>query len=135
MRGHYTGHTFSTPAADAHVSEVRVKLNVIRDVVRRWRLVVVDDSIVRGTTCRARIASLREQGARQVHLRVSAAPIRQPCYCGVDFQHPGELIAAEREADKVAEPIGADRLACFTGDYPVPAEKGMGKHALEPRRR
>ncbi|MFO8008721.1 MAG: amidophosphoribosyltransferase [Candidatus Brocadiia bacterium] len=156
VRNHYIGRTFISPAADARVNSVRIKLNVIRDVVRGRRLVVVDDSIVRGTTCRARVASLKEAGAREVHLRISAPPIRHPCYYGIDFQHADELIAAEHSVGEIAEFIGVDSLAyqtveglvralpgpaedyclaCFEGDYPVAAEEGMDKHALESRRR
>ncbi len=152
VRNHYVGRTFIMPAAGARGGEVKVKLNVISDAVAGRRLIVVDDSIVRGTTCRARVASLREAGAKEVHLRISSPPIRHPCYYGIDFQHADELIAAERSVEEIGEFIGVDSLgyqtveglvdalpepadqyclACFTEDYPVPVEEGMGKHALE----
>ncbi len=154
VRNHYVGRTFITPGPEARVSGVKVKLNVIRDVVRGRRLVVVDDSIVRGTTCRSRIASLREAGAREVHLRVSAPPIAHPCFYGIDFQHAAELVASERTVDSSCEFVGADSLgyqtvegllsalpgqaadhclACFTGEYPEPVEEGMDKHSMEAR--
>ena len=154
VRNHYVGRTFITPGADVRTSGVKIKLNVVRDVVRDRRVVVVDDSIVRGTTSRARIASLREAGAREVHLRISAPPIRRPCYYGIDFQHVEELIASGHSVDEIARFVGVDSLGyqtvegllaalpgsgkdyclgCFTGDYPVDAEPEMGKHSLEQR--
>jgi amidophosphoribosyltransferase len=156
VRNHYIGRTFITPAAEARSSDVRIKLNVIRDVVRGKRLVVVDDSIVRGTTCRARVATLREAGADEVHLRISAPPIRHPCYYGIDFQHTDELIAADQSVEEIRQFVNVDSLgyqtveglvaalpgaanryclACFTGEYPVVPEEEMGKLALESRDR
>jgi len=155
VRNHYIGRTFITPVAETRASDVRIKLNVVRDVVKDKRLVVVDDSIVRGTTCRARIESLRAAGAEEVHLRISAPPIRRPCYYGIDFQHADELIAADHSIDEIAGFVGADSLgyqtidglisavpgvgadyccACFTGEYPVEITEPMDKHALEARR-
>ncbi len=154
VRNHYVGRTFITPVEHARISSVRIKLNVIREAVRGKRLVVVDDSIVRGTTCKARIASLREAGAAEVHLRISAPPIRHPCYYGIDFQHAEELIAARRSVEEIRDFVGADTLgyqsveglvdalpggeddyclACFGGGYPVEAEEGMDKRSLEKR--
>ncbi len=156
VRNHYIGRTFITPAEEARASSVRIKLNVVRDVVRGKRLVVVDDSIVRGTTSRARMATLREAGAREVHLRVSAPPIRRPCFYGIDFQHPDELIARDHSVEEIARFIGVDTLgyqsieglidavpggpedyccACFTGEYPVELTEAMAKDDLEPGRR
>ena len=155
VRNHYVGRTFITPGHDLRTSSVRIKLNVVRDVVRGKRVVVVDDSIVRGTTSRARMASLREAGAREVHLRISAPPIRCPCYYGIDFQHADELIAADHSVEEICRFVGVDSLgyqtvegllsavpgggdgyccACFTGCYPVEAEEGMDKHSLERQR-
>ena len=152
VRNHYVGRTFITPSAESRVSSVRIKLNVVRDVVAGKRIIVVDDSLVRGTTSKARMASLREAGAREIHLRISAPPIRCPCYYGIDFQHADELIAADSTVEEIAAFIGVDSLAyqtmdglraavpgsgddycyaCFTGRYPVPVEEGIGKHALE----
>lgn len=152
VRNHYIGRTFITPAEESRVSDVKIKLNVIRDVVKGKRIVVVDDSIVRGTTCRERVATLRDAGAEEIHLRISAPPIVHPCYYGIDFQHTDELIAASKSVDEIADFIGVDSLgyqtidglvdslpggreeyclACFSGDYPVAAEDGIGKHALE----
>jgi amidophosphoribosyltransferase len=155
VRNHYVGRTFITPSAESRRSDVKIKLNVVREVVKGRRLVVVDDSIVRGTTSRARIASLRDAGAREIHLRISAPPIRCPCHYGIDFQSPDELIAAGHSVEEIAQFIGVDSLgyqtvegmleavpgdgadyccACFTGQYPVRVEQGMGKHALERQR-
>jgi amidophosphoribosyltransferase len=156
VRNHYVGRTFITPAEESRTSSVRIKLNVLRDVVEGKRIVVVDDSIVRGTTSRARMASLREAGAREVHLRISAPPIRCPCYYGIDFQHSDELIAAEHSIEEIRKFVGVDSLgyqtidglvnalpgcgtdyclACFSGDYPVEAEADMDKHSFERRGR
>ncbi|MHC5035373.1 MAG: amidophosphoribosyltransferase, partial [Planctomycetota bacterium] len=150
------GRTFITPAEESRASGVRIKLNVVRDVVKGKRLVVVDDSIVRGTTSRARIATLREAGASEVHMRISAPPIRRPCYYGIDFQHVDELIARDHSIEDIGRFIGVDSLgyqtieglvdavpgeggdyccACFTGDYPVEVEAAMDKYDLEPGRR
>ncbi|NLW51639.1 MAG: amidophosphoribosyltransferase [Candidatus Brocadiaceae bacterium] len=155
VRNHYVGRTFIAPSTAARVNGVKIKLNAVREVVRGRRVVVVDDSIVRGTTSKARMASLREAGAREIHLRISAPPIRFPCHYGIDFQSADELIAASRSPEEIAEFIGVDSLgyqtidgmmaavggdgagycrACFTGEYPVPPEQGMGKHALQRQR-
>jgi amidophosphoribosyltransferase len=155
VRNHYVGRTFIMPGHDLRASGVRIKLNVVRDVVRGKRVVVVDDSIVRGTTSRARMATLRDAGAREVHLRISAPPIRCPCYYGIDFQHADELIAADHSVEEIRRFVGVDSLgyqtvegllsavpgggdgyccACFTGGYPVEAEEGMDKHSLERQR-
>jgi len=155
VRNHYVGRTFIAPTPESRLSDVKIKLNVVRDVVKGRRLVVVDDSIVRGTTSKARMASLREAEAREIHLRISAPPIRCPCHYGIDFQSPDELIAAGHSVEEIAEFIGVDSLgyqtidglmaavpgdgadycrACFTGQYPVQVEQGMGKHALERQR-
>jgi amidophosphoribosyltransferase len=153
VRNHYVGRTFISPATKGRASSVRIKLNVVRDVVEGKRLVVVDDSVVRGTTCKARIASLRAAGAREVHLRISAPPIRCPCFYGIDFQHTEELIASDHSIQQIAEFVEADSLgyqtiegltaalpgkaedyclACFTGAYPDTVEKAMDKFDLEP---
>ena len=154
VRNHYVGRTFITPAKESRDSEVKIKLNVVRDIVEGKRVVVVDDSIVRGTTCRARIHSLRQAGATEVHLRISAPPIRFPCFYGIDFPHADELIAAEKSVEDIRQFLGVDSLgyqtiegliasvpgskdsyclACFTGEYPVEVKENMDKHAMEPQ--
>ncbi len=148
----YVGRTFITPARRERSRRVELKLNVVREVVNGKRLVVVDDSIVRGTTCRARLNMLREMGARELHMRVSAPPIINPCFFGVDFPTHGELIAAHKSVDEIREFLDVDSLnyqtcegllaavngerneycmACFTGEYPIKITDKMDKHAFE----
>jgi len=152
IRNHYVGRTFIMPPETSRSSGVKVKLNVVRDVVAGKRVVVVDDSIVRGTTSRARIDAIKAAGAKEVHMRISAPPIRFPCFYGIDFPTPGELIASERSVQEVCEFIGVDSLgyqtieglvaavpgsredyclACFTGEYPVEVTEDMDKRAME----
>ncbi len=154
IRNHYVGRTFIMPAGDTRSSEVKIKLNVIRDVVEGKRVVVVDDSIVRGTTCKAKVHTLRQAGAREVHLRISAPPIRFPCFYGIDFPHADELIAGEKSVEEIRDFLGVDSLgyqtveglvtavpgsresyclACFTGEYPVEVTEDMDKYAMERR--
>jgi amidophosphoribosyltransferase len=130
-----------------------MKFNPLPDVVDGKRLVVVDDSIVRGNTTRQIVRMLRDAGAREVHLRISAPPIRHPCHYGIDMSTREEMIAHGRGVTEVASVLGADSLAylslegvykaigsgrdthcdaCFTGDYPLAGtEDANGKHALE----
>jgi len=135
---------------------VRVKLNLIKDLVRGKRVVVVDDSIVRGTTSRARIRELRDAGAQEVHLRVSCPPHKWPCHYGIDFPQRTQLMAANNTVDEIQEFLGVDSLgylslegmvratglpasefcaACYTGDYPVKIDETFDKLILEKRRR
>jgi amidophosphoribosyltransferase len=141
IRNRYAGRTFIQPSQGLRQRGVTVKLSPIREVVRDRRLVVVDDSIVRGTTTRAIVALLRRAGAAEVHLRISAPPILHPCFYGIDTQVDAELVAATHTLDEVREFVGADSLgylsvegvlagldlpyerfcfACFDGHYPVP---------------
>ena len=141
MRNRYAGRTFIQPSEGLRQRGVTVKLSPIREVVRDRRLVVVDDSIVRGTTTRAIVALLRRAGAAEVHLRICAPPILHPCFFGIDTQVETELVAATHALDEVREFVGADSLgylsvagvlagldlpyerfcfACFDGRYPVP---------------
>jgi amidophosphoribosyltransferase len=152
IRNHYVGRTFIEPETAGRVEGVRFKLNVVRDVVEGKRLVVVDDSIIRGTTSKSRVQALRQAGAKEIHLRISAPPCRYPCYYGIDFPDPRELIAAKRSVEEIRQHLGADSLAylepqemlacavhpakdyctaCFTGDYPVPVRMPRGKMDLE----
>jgi amidophosphoribosyltransferase len=120
-------------------------------VVRGKRIVVVDDSLIRGTTSRRRVQVLREAGANEVHLRISCPPTRNPCYFGIDFPSRAELVAADNELEEIRAFIGADSLGylsleglkdavdrpadfctgCFTGSYPAPVAEDFDKHALE----
>ena len=152
IRNHYVGRTFIEPEKAGRVDSVRFKLNVVKDVVNGKRLVVVDDSIIRGTTSKSRVRALREAGAREIHLRISSPPCRHPCYYGIDFPDPKELIASKRSLEQIAQYVGVDTLAylspqamlsctvhppkdyctaCFTGDYPVPVRMPSGKMDLE----
>ncbi|MFP4056297.1 MAG: amidophosphoribosyltransferase [Candidatus Brocadiia bacterium] len=154
IRNHYVGRTFIQPAARRRGLGVRIKLNAIADVVRGKRLVVVDDSIVRGTTSRTRLGMLREAGAREIHLRISSPPIRHPCFYGIDFPTEAELVASGRTVEQVRQFIGVDSLgylsveglleavggrpgdycaACFTGHYPCPVAEAVDKLAMETR--
>lgn len=156
VRNHYIGRTFLQPSQMIRDFDVRVKLNLIADAVRGKRVVVVDDSIVRGTTARARVVNLRECGAREVHLRISCPPHRFPCHYGIDFPDPQELLANRMTHDEIVRFLGVDSLAylpveemiaatrwpadsfctaCFTGDYPLPVEAGLRKDAMENRGR
>ena len=152
IRNHYVGRTFITPGQDSRASKVRLKFNPVRGVLKGRRVVVVEDSIVRGTTLRHLVRMIREAGAIQVHVRISCPPIVGACYYGIDFQTEEELIASEKTVDKIREHLGVDSLgylslegmlgqapnggnryctACFTREYPVPIEAEVSKLILE----
>ncbi|HMP72475.1 MAG TPA: amidophosphoribosyltransferase [Kiritimatiellia bacterium] len=151
IRNHYVGRTFIMPSVDQRASSVDMKLAVVPSVVRDKRIVVVDDSLIRGTTSQRRIHALREAGAREIHLRISCPPTRHPCYFGIDFPSRSELIASQNSIEEVRKFIGADSLGylsldglraavdhphdfcngCFTGTYPYDATGQHTKHALE----
>jgi amidophosphoribosyltransferase len=154
VRNRYAGRTFIQPSNGMRQRGVTVKLSALREQVRGRRLVVVDDSIVRGTTTRQIVGLLQRAGAREVHLRISAPPIFHPCFYGIDTQIETELIAATRSIDEIREFTGADSLAylsiggvldaidlprdrfcfaCFDGQYPVPVpyDPGNRKFLLE----
>jgi len=151
IRNHYIGRTFIMPEADDRAKGVDMKLSILEEVVRDKRVVVVDDSIVRGTTARRRVLRLREAGAREVHVRISCPPVAHPCFYGIDFPTREELIGAGMSVDEIREFIGADTLgylsvegllspfgdhrhfctACYTGEYPTEVDHMRGKKALE----
>ncbi|HUT35118.1 MAG TPA: amidophosphoribosyltransferase [Planctomycetota bacterium] len=154
IRNHYVGRTFIQPAESRRGLGVRIKLNAIADVVRGKRVVVVDDSIVRGTTSRSRLGLLREAGAKEIHVRISSPPIRNPCFFGIDFPTCEELAANGRTVDEIRRFIGADSLgylsvegllsavtgppedycnACFTGNYPCQVTEAVEKLGMECR--
>ncbi|MBX3357544.1 MAG: amidophosphoribosyltransferase [Phycisphaeraceae bacterium] len=139
----YVGRTFIKPTQEQRHAAVRLKLNVIREIVEGKKLVVVDDSIVRGTTTRAKIEQIRQAGASEIHLRISCPPIRHPCYFGVDFATRDQLIAHNRSVEEIAEYLRVDSLhylslegmlacvdrpaehyctACYSGDYRLDPE-------------
>jgi amidophosphoribosyltransferase len=152
VKNSYVGRTFIQPSQTIRQLGIRLKLNPLRDVIRGKRLVVVDDSIVRGNTQRALVRMLREAGAVEVHVRISAPPVKWPCFYGIDFASRAELIANGLDTDGVRASIGADSLgyvsldgliaateqprtrlcrACFDGEYPIPLPEVVGKHVLE----
>ena len=141
IRNHYVGRTFIQPTQAGRDAKVKVKYNAVREVLDGKSVVMVDDSIVRGTTTRGLVAMVRAAGAREVHMRVSSAPITGPCYYGIDTPNREELIAANMTTEQIAVHIGVDSLgylsldgmlgavpdgprgfchACFSGDYPTP---------------
>jgi len=154
VKNSYVGRTFIQPSQTIRQLGIRLKLNPLRDVIEGKRLVVVDDSIVRGNTQRALIRMLREAGAREVHVRISSPPVKWPCYYGIDFATRAELIANGLTSDEICRSIDADSLgyisledlveatevpmdhlcrACFDGVYPIPLPEPerLGKNLLE----
>jgi amidophosphoribosyltransferase len=154
VKNSYVGRTFIQPSQTIRQLGIRLKLNPLREVIQGKRLVVVDDTIVRGNTQRALVRMLREAGAAEVHVRISAPPVKWPCFYGIDFASPAELIANGLTVDEIRQSIGADSLgylsldglveattiardrlcrACFDGEYPVPLPEPelLGKHLLE----
>ena len=141
IRNHYVGRTFIQPSQPVRDLGVKIKINPVRDVIKGQRVVVIEDSIVRGTTSRTRMKNLREAGAREVHMRVSCPPHRYPCFYGIDFPTREELIASSHSTEEIREYLGLDSLgylstegmiksmpfkkhdfclSCFDGNYPVP---------------
>ncbi len=148
IRNHYVGRTFISPSPEQRGEDVQIKLTPVREVVGGRRVVVVDDSIIRGTTCRRLMRSLRDAGAAEVHMRISCPPTRWPCYYGIDFPTPGELIASNQTVDQIRTSLGVDSLgylseeamlstvsnpadhyctACWSGKYRVPIEEPVTK--------
>ena len=154
VKNRYVGRTFIQPTQSMRQQGIRMKLNPLREVIEGRRVVVVDDSIVRGNTTRQIVAMLRDAGAREVHLRISSPPIRWPCFYGIDMPDRDDLIGARLGVAEIEEHVGADSLAylsldgmlgatglpadalcsaCFSSSYPVPIPEGelSSKHALE----
>lgn len=153
IKNKYIGRTFISPGQKNREDKVRIKLNVLRDTVRGKRVVLVDDSIVRGTTIARIISLLREGGATQIHVRSSAPPFRNPCYYGTDIDSRDNLIAHRYELDKIAGVIGADSVgylsvenlnlligtergrgycdSCFSGAYPTDVPKMQARNRFE----
>ena len=154
VKNAYVGRTFIQPSQTIRQLGIRLKLNPLREIIEGQRLVVVDDSIVRGNTQRAIIRMLREAGAREVHVRISSPPVKWPCFYGIDFATRAELVANGLTVDEIRTSIGADSLsyisleqlveatgvandrlcrACFDGVYPIdlPDSELLGKHTLE----
>jgi amidophosphoribosyltransferase len=151
IRNHYVGRTFIMPEMEQRQDSIDLKLAVVPGVVRDRRVVVVDDSIVRGSTCRRRIAALHNAGAKEVHMRVSCPPVRHPCFFGIDFPTTTELIATQRSIEEIRQYIEAHSLGylslegmlaafehrgdfcagCYSGNYPVELTETMNKQDLE----
>jgi amidophosphoribosyltransferase len=154
VKNSYVGRTFIQPSQTIRELGIRLKLNPLRDVIRGRRLVVVDDSIVRGNTQRALVRMLREAGATELHVRISSPPVMWPCFYGIDFATRAELVANGLTVEEIRGSIGADSLAyvsldglvaasrqpadrlcraCFDGQYPIELPTGnvIGKHVLE----
>ncbi len=151
IRNHYVGRTFIQPQQSGRDSSVRVKFNPVREVLAGKRIVLVDDSIVRGTTSRKLVRMLRRNGAAEVHFRVGSPPVTHPCFYGIDTPSRRELIGAVKTPEEIREFLGADSIgyvslpgllecerdgdafchACFSGEYAVPVDPNSGKLVLE----
>lgn len=151
IRNHYVGRTFIQPSQEIRDLKIRLKFNPIKEIIKGQRLVIVDDSIIRGNTTRARIKSLREAGAKEIHMRVSCPPTKFSCFYGIDFPTKKELIANTRSLEEIAKFIGVESLgylsldgtlkavdrsenyctACWSGSYPIPFGGEGDKFALE----
>jgi amidophosphoribosyltransferase len=155
VRNHYVGRSFLQPSQFIRDFAVKVKLNLIGDLVKGKRVVIIDDSIVRGTTSQARVTSLKEAGAKEVHVLISCPPHRNPCVYGIDFPERSKLMAANYSLDEIRQYLHADSLgylsedgmvkatglskdsfclACYNGDYPVKYDPILDKHIIERRR-
>jgi len=151
---HYAGRSFIMPTQSERDTAVKMKLNVIKDAVAGRRLVVVEDSVVRGTTTRGKISALRRAGAKEIHLRVASPPIRHGCYFGIDFPQQDKLVAYQRSVEEVRAFLEVDSLAylslegmlscvrmpprdyctaCFSGRYPIDVTEPVDKFSLERR--
>lgn len=153
VRSHYVGRTFISPTQNMRDLAVKLKLTVVKEVVRGKRVVVIDDSIVRGTTTKGKIRSLRQAGAKEIHMRVGCPPVKHPCFYGVDFPTHEELLANQKSSvQEIADYLGVDSLgyislegmlasasrpadhyctACWSGKYPIPVSKVVNKFCME----
>jgi amidophosphoribosyltransferase len=151
IRNHYVGRTFIQPTQSMRDFGVRVKLNPVRSFLEGKRVIIIEDSIIRGTTGRSRIKSLRAAGVKEVHMLISCPPTRHPCYYGIDFSSRGELIAASKSVEEIRKFLGLDTLyylslegmvkatgydsqsfckACFDADYPIAPDTTFTKLSL-----
>jgi amidophosphoribosyltransferase len=152
IRNHYIGRTFIQPLQKQRDIGVRIKFNPVRGVLKKKRVVIVDDSIVRGTTSKKLVEMIRSAGAKEVHLRIASPPIRFPCFYGIDMPTKGELIGSRRSIEEIREFLGVDSLgylslegllasapvpggdlchACFSGDYPIAVAEEYDKFMHE----
>ena len=151
IKNRYVGRTFIQPTQEMREAGIRMKLNPLRDVLKGKRVIVIDDSIVRGTTSRKLVKALRDAGASEIHMRISSPPVTHPCFYGIDTDTQDQLIAATKSVAQIATQIGVDTLAyltwegmlsatekdpqnfcsaCFTGDYPVEIPDGVKRSKL-----
>ncbi|MEZ4529175.1 MAG: amidophosphoribosyltransferase [Desulfobacterales bacterium] len=156
IRNHYVGRTFIQPSQSMRDFGVRIKLNPVKSLLRGKDIIIIEDSIIRGTTVRTRVKALREIGVKRIHMRVSGPPHRFPCHYGIDFSTKGELIAASKSVQELSDYLGLDSLyylslkglldatgmknpenhfckACFDGCYPVHFDECLSKSCLETR--
>jgi amidophosphoribosyltransferase len=154
IRNHYVGRTFIQPTQSMRDFGVRIKLNPVKKLLKGKDIIIIEDSIIRGTTVRTRVKALRELGVRKVHMRVSGPPHRFPCHYGIDFSTRGELIATRKTVEELRDFLGLDSLyylsidgllnateikspeknfckACFDGCYPVAFDRQLSKDCLE----
>lgn len=152
IRNHYVGRTFIQPSQSMRDFGVRIKLNPVKDTIKGKRVVIMEDSIIRGTTSRTRVKAIREAGAKEISMLVSCPPTRYPCYYGIDFSTKGELIASRQSVEEIRSFLGLDELhylsiesmieasgaspdrfclACFNGDYPTKINDHVGKFIME----
>jgi len=151
IRNHYVGRTFIQPTQSMRDFNVKVKLNPVRSLLKGKRVIIVEDSIIRGTTGKSRVRALREAGAKEIHMVVSCPPTRHACYYGIDFPSSDQLIANKKETNEIAKYLGLDSLhylsleglvratglarkdfclACFDGKYPIEPDRSFTKNAL-----
>jgi len=151
IRNHYVGRTFIQPTQSMRDFNVRVKLNPVRSLLQGKRVIIVEDSVIRGTTGKSRVRSLRDAGAKEVHMLVSCPPTRHACYYGIDFPSSKELVASNHSSKEIAEHLGLDSiyylsldglveatgltrddfcLACYNGNYPIPPDLSFHKDVL-----
>ena len=153
IRNHYVGRSFIQPTQSMRDFAVRVKLNPVRELIRNKEIIIIEDSIIRGTTAKTRVAALRDLGAKKVHMRISCPPHRYPCYYGIDFSPKGELVASNKTEAELSEYLGMDTLhylsiegmleasgvenpenkfckACFDGSYPVDFDPQVTKQCM-----
>jgi amidophosphoribosyltransferase len=152
IRNHYVGRTFIEPSQSMRDFEVRIKLNPVKEAIKGKKVVIIEDSVIRGTTSKTRIKAIRDAGAKEIIMMVSCPPIRFPCYYGIDFPTADELVASKQTVEEVRqfleldglyylniksmlEAAGGDPgrfcLACFNGEYPIPVEDNIGKFKFE----
>lgn len=152
IRNHYIGRTFIQPKQEIRNLEVKIKLNPVKEIIKNKKIVVIEDSIVRGTTSQIRMKTLKEAGAKEIHMRISCPPLKYPCFYGIDFPTQEELVAFSHTTEEIANIIGVDSLeylslkgllnsmplsankfcvACFNGKYPEAIKEKISKYVLE----